>query len=466
MFASIPAPAHRLFALSLALVAAGCEQAPIDDAEVVAEVDNDLACTLVWSTEEPASTRVEFGEGEERDWFLEGEGGEATEHELRVHGMRPERTYSLWAVSVTASGEELRSSPLEFTTGPTPFADLVIEVPVLDTERMQRGWTLTNVAVGGVNYPATAVMFDAEGFPVWYHQLGSSDALVDLEVGWTDGGRVTLGGSLAEGSAPVEVDLAGQVVWSGPIQPAGDQLLTPGQMHHSFSALPGGDHLVLFYDGKDNEIFDVVERIGPDGEVTWRWSGDEHLPEDIGVYPWGNAALVDDEQGVAYYNARMADRLFQVDLDTGEVIWALGEGGDFTPDPDAEFPWFTGAHAPEIQPDGAILLYDNGGPERGFSRAVEYELDLSAMEATVRWEYPGTATDDPWYCAAMGDADRLANGNTLVTAGSLFDDNSRSQVFEVTADGATVWEMRMRGANEGLAAPYMAERIPVLLGEL
>lgn len=460
------APSTPLVAGILGLALAGCPGAPIGDAEIVAVVDNDLACRVLWTTDAPALSRVEFGEGEEPRWFLEGDGGASRDHDLRVIGMRPEHTYRLWAVSVTSSGEELRSAPLEFTTGPTPFADLVTEVTSHDPLRAEPGWTLANVAVRSVNYPATAVMFDPEGHPVWYHRLGSGDALVDVEVGWTGEGRVSIGGSLSEGTSPVEVDLSGQVVWSGPVQPAGDQLLTPGQMHHSFVALDGGDHLALKYDGKDSEIFDVIERFGAGGEVSWSWSGDEHLPGDIGVYPWGNAALMDDEAGVAYYSARMADRLFQIDADDGRVIWALGEEGDFAADPAATIPWFSAAHAPEVQPDGGILLYDNGGPERGFSRVVEYALDLDAMEAFIRWEYPGTLAEDPWYCAAMGDADRLPGGTTLVTAGSLFDDNSPSRIFEVTPDGDVVWEMWMKGADDDLAAPYMAERIPVPIGEL
>jgi hypothetical protein len=462
-------PAGRAGALVTVLAlaaAAGCQLPPIDDAEVLEHAANELACVISWTTDESASARVEFGEGDEPRWVVDGD-AVGTEHRVTVIGMRPGRAYTLWAVSTTAGGEILRSSPLAFETGPTPFADLVTEVTALDAAAMEPGWTLTNVAVRGVNYPATAVIFDAEGFPVWYHQLGGGDALVDVEVSWIEGSRVLIGGSVAAGSEPTEVDLGGEVRWQGPVQPPGDQLLTPGQMHHSFGRLPWGDHLALRYDGKDSEIYDVIEQLTVDGEVVWSWSGIDHLPGDITVYPWGNAALVDEERGVAYYNARMADRLFQLDRDDGEVLWALGQDGDFAPDPDADFPWFAGAHAPELQDGGGVLLYDNGGAERGFTRVVEYALDEDAMTSRIVWEYPGELAADPWYCAAMGDADRLPGGNTLITAGSLFADNSRTRIFEVTPDGERVWEMWLSGADDGeLAGAYMAERIPVLVEEL
>ena len=441
----------------------GCPLAGSVAIEVVPSATNDLACTLSWSTDQPARPRVEFGEGEEPAWWVAGV-GPATDHEVLVIGMRPRRTYRLWAVTVDDGGTESRAGPVQFTTGPTPFPDLVTEVTAHDVDRRQPGWTLANVAVGSANYPATAVMFDADGYPVWYHTLGETGAhaMVDVEVSWVDGQHVLLGGSLAAGTSPTEVDLAGRVVWEGPVQPPGDGLLTPGQMHHSFTRVADGDSLALRYDGKDGDLFDVIEMLSPGGDVAWSWSGEQHLPDDVTTYPWGNAVLADPAGDAFYYNARLADRLFKLDGHDGRVVWSLGEAGDFAPDADAADPWFAEAHAPELQPDGHILLYDNGGAARGYSRVVEYELDEGAMGSRIVWEYPGKLAADPWYCAAMGDADRLANGNTLVTAGSLFSDNSRSRIFEVTAAGDVVWEMWITAGEDELAAPYMAERIPAL----
>jgi hypothetical protein len=186
----------------------------------------------------------------------------------------------------------------------------------------------------------------------------------------------------------------------------------------------------------------------------------------VSIYPWGNAVLADLEENVAYYNGRMNSTLHKIDRADGAVLWRLGEGGDFDPDPDAEHPWFHEAHAPELQPNGNILLYDNGGTARDFSRVLELAIDEEAMTAEIAWEYPGGLADDPWSTLAMGDADRLANGNTLVTAGSLIAGDSPSRVFEVTPDGTMAWELWMSGAGEELAAPYMTERIPMLVGEL
>ena len=49
---------------------------------------------------------------------------------------------------------------------------------------------------------------------------------------------------------------------------------------------------------------------------------------------------------------------------------------------------------------------------------------------------------DTWYCPFWGDADRLPNGNYLITAG-IRGPNSQSRVFEVTKDGQVVWELKL-----------------------
>jgi len=102
-------------------------------------------------------------------------------------------------------------------------------------------------------------------------------------------------------------------------------------------------------------------------------------------------------------------------------------------------------------------MFDNGGysasgmPGPGdtyHSRAVEYDIDEGTMTATLAWEFPGTFNVDPWYrdnwyTTYFGDADRLANGNVLITASSVSSTAGDARVFEVTkAEGEVVWEMQ------------------------
>jgi len=428
--------------------------------EVEDNPNSELSCFVRWATDEPATSRVEFGLDGEMQFAVSGD-EPVTDHELLVIGMRPSNEYTLQAISIAEDGAELRADTLAYETGAPPFDELITEVTALDPDRMQPGWTLVNVNVKAVNHPVIAAMFDADGEPVWYFQQSAEDGRADVEVSLVDGDRVLIGAGVAPDAPAVEVDLAGEVVWEGPRQPSGSQLVEIGAMHHQFHKQPDGTYLTLLYDGKDDDLFDVIEQIDADLQTVWSWSG-EQLQTD--TYPWGNAALVEGD--AAYYNARMTSSLTKLDRTSGEILWTFGEGGDFDADAAAEHPWPHEAHAPEITGDGTLLLYDNGGAARDFSRVVEYAIDESAMTAELIWEYPGALADDAWSTTAMGDADRQANGNTLIAAGSLIPGDSLSRVFEVTPGGDRVWEMWMSGTDGDLAATYMAERIPVMVEEL
>ena len=89
---------------------------------------------------------------------------------------------------------------------------------------------------------------------------------------------------------------------------------------------------------------------------------------------------------------------------------------------------FFGLHDPRLLPSGNLLVFDNHG-DTGASRVVE----LDPADSSVVWEYRGTP-EQPFFSKACGAAQRLPNGNTLVTES----DNGRA--FEVAPDGEIVWE--------------------------
>lgn len=459
-----------LAAALTALVA--CQETDDDDSSTPDGVTaltlaDNPACTLTawarWTTDEPATSRVEFGEGEEPTFFVEDD-ALVTDHELLVFGMQAQTTYGMRASSVTAEGEALDAGEAEYTTGSLPFYGLTTEVDVYDPDLVQPGWTLTNLLVGSMNAPATAVIFDMEGQMVWYHTHGEELARADIEVTLVDDDHVLIGGSMAGGTSPVEVDLAGNVVWEGPTMPPDDEPTPPGAFHHSFKKLDNGNYLGLRYAVDGNLFYDQMVELGPDHEDVWTWDARDLPLGDPAFYPWGNAALLSDD--VAYYNSRGHSALYKVERATGDVLWALGDGGDFTFEGDDERRWFFEAHAPEIQDDGTILLYDNGSSAINQTRVLRYALDEQAMTARIVWEYPGDDIEDPWYSFHMGDADRLPNGNTLVHAPHLLAGGTENHIFELTEDRQKVWQMWLLGEGAAKAGGFSSERIPVLVGEL
>ena len=108
-------------------------------------------------------------------------------------------------------------------------------------------------------------------------------------------------------------------------------------------------------------------------------------------------------------------------------------------------------HDAKILANGNLMLFDNRG--RGEASTV---IESDVASGDVVWEYRGSASE-PFYSKTCGTAYRLANGNTLINES----DGGRS--FEVTADGAIVWEFfnphRGGEALEYIACLYDLERI-------
>ncbi len=99
-----------------------------------------------------------------------------------------------------------------------------------------------------------------------------------------------------------------------------------------------------------------------------------------------------------------------------------------------------------------ILFCDNqgwsshtGGEGNGsyHSRVVEYHLDETKKQATLTWEFPGSFEvnaryKNDWKTPIWGAANRLANGNVLVTAG-VKGTGQHTRIFEVSRAGEVVW---------------------------
>lgn len=450
-------------------IAPGCSTEPlqweIEALDVVENPGNLLSRTVRWSTAEPATSHVEFGEDDPPTSRV-GSDERVTEHEVVVFGLRAETSYTLHPVSVDSAGNEVRAAPVVIDTDGLPFESPVFQVSAYDPALAQPGWTMTNVMIDSILSPPVVVMLDMEGQVVWYHQVGTEPTWADVDATLLDDGTVLIGGGLGPGQSAMRVDMAGNRVWTGPVQPA--VMLGAGSMHHVFRELPNGNCLTLSFEEQHTVLGDVILEIQPDGEVVWEWHAAEHVAQATIEHIHGNMALADLDRDVVYLNALITRSFYQIDRATGDIRWVFGEDGDFEMLTDHEWPWVDFCHAPEIQPDGHVLMYDNGGQAgHDVSRAVEYALDEEAMTAELVWEYPGELADDHWFTQFWGDADRLENGNTLITSGSVIPLDTPSKIFEVTEAGEKAWQLEFASPNEGgLAGCYSSERLPVLVESL
>jgi hypothetical protein len=153
----------------------------------------------------------------------------------------------------------------------------------------------------------------------------------------------------------------------------------------------------------------------------------------------------------------------------GSIAWRLGP--DFTETPELRaIRQIIGQHHAHVIPKGLpgagnMLIFDNGGaagygPPNGIApagsgvvaRATSRVLEIDPVTLELVWSY----TAGQFYSSNISGAQRLPNGNTLVTEGA------GGRLFEATADGDIVWEYMnpLFGGGQRSNGVYRAYRLP------
>ena len=189
----------------------------------------------------------------------------------------------------------------------------------------------------------------------------------------------------------------------------------------------------------------IIQEIDQNKNVVFQWRSWDHIPitdaqhQDMTAeyldYIHGNA-IDQDSDGNILISSRHLDEITKINRETGNIMWRLG-GPDnqftFLNDPDNGF---TFQHGIRRLPNGNLILFDNGNFHTPpHSRAVEYTIDETNMTATLAWQYRNTPDN---FGFAMGFAQRLDNGNTLISWGSSF-----PTLTEVTSAGEIALEMSL-----------------------
>jgi len=420
---------------------------PLTASEIVTVsiAENVLSNRVRVNTSKSATSEVRFGpSGGDYQWKVTGE--LTTEHDLLVIGMRPETDYDFLVVLTADDGEVIELEPITWTSGKPPGHVVKAEILVHDSTQTVDGWTLMDLN-HKAGAPATPAMFDMEGYPVWYHVLPGSN-VTDYDVSLTWRGTVLGGGSVEPGEHPIEINLDGSYHWAGPEQLT---FYDDKYMHHHIELLPNGNYLMLEKVFMGGVRGDVIREMAPDLSSVWSWNTFDWLEPNWEDPDWTHSNWTHfDDDGFVYLSVRHESAIYKIDYATGEVLWRLGEGGDFAYDGT----WFEYQHAPSVLDSGNILIYDNRG-DNTVARVLELALDEETMTAETAWLYGGD-NEEGWQSEYWGDADRMSNGNTLITAGA----NDVNSIFEVNAEGELVWWLQhVHDGGDDDNTMYRSERI-------
>ena len=219
------------------------------------------------------------------------------------------------------------------------------------------------------------------------------------------------------------------------------------------------------------------------GKIIWEWTCSEHFDElgfdeaakntlsrnpdlvlnssagdwmhinsmsTLGTNRWYDAGDTRFHPDNIIWDSRQANIIAIIDKKTGKIIWQLG-------------PYFTatealrklgqiiGQHHAHMIPrglpgEGNILVFDNGGragygapnpgAPTGLSNAIRDHsrvLEFNPLTLEIAWQYPPRGSGS-LYSSFVSSAQRLPNGNTLITEGQ------GGRLLEVTPQGEIVWE--------------------------
>ena len=261
--------------------------------------------------------------------------------------------------------------------------------------------------------------------------------------------------AIFEGDALVKLDRDSNVIWA-----------QRNKAHHDLEVLENGDIWVLTRKAMtieklndDPTLNDFATLLGPDGEEKRRISllkayrdsdFDDHWAKRArkggDVFHTNSLAVLDGRHeavdpafkaGNLLVSMRHLNAIAVLDPDAEKIVWS--KTGD----------WLL-QHDPSLLDNGHVLLFDN-------NRRSSHVLELDAGTDEVVWQYT-ESQDKPFFSGTCGTAQRLSNGNTVITES----DNGRA--FEITADGEIVWEFhnpnRPQGRPELVATLFENLRLP------
>lgn len=227
------------------------------------------------------------------------------------------------------------------------------------------------------------------------------------------------------GNGVYEINRDKQTVWS----------YQTTKISHDADRLDGGNTIFVF--GNNDSMNDSqVTEVNKAGEIIWSWYAKNH-------YNTSSYNTISD-QGWTHANAvtRVSNGNTLISLRNFNLVAEVDHNGDVVNEYGRDV--MVEQHDPVALENGNLLFANHGIPEK----AVEINLN-----SEIVWEYAITNSQQ-W---PVRDADRLSNGNTLIT--------TTTKIIEVTPNKEIVWSFAIKDTSQftGQASAglgfYKAERI-------
>ncbi len=412
-----------------------------------------------------------------------------------VAGMLATTLYHMQAIVTFADGTQYLDADQTFTSGAIPANHLTVVRSATTTPGMtpQPGIELLDLIVTG------AYATDLAGNIIWYYDGPQVGGTILQPIRPMRNGHFLL--VLAPNSSvPLtgppqtpattdeirEIDLAGNIIQSLSVIDLNTRLVNAGftlnaqVIHHDILELPNG-HWIFFVNstqvfnnltgisGATTVLGDAIVEVDKNLNPVWVWNSFDHL--DVNRHPymfpdWTHAnALLYTSDGDLLVSLRHQNWIIKIDYKngrgTGDILWHLGQGGDFTlvngTDPTD---WSYAQHGPAFFGEASAREFDLGvmdnGDDRAFPSGVTcqgtcpyttvpiYHIDESALTATLTFHDVLSQ-----YSFFGGDVAPMANGNVEfdLCSDTIPTPQPGASVTEVTrvASPQVVWKMSLAG---------------------
>ncbi len=497
MLSRLPAPPVVVPALICLILLAGCDVYPVDVEDPELGFLTALTITPNPSGYAPLTAEVTLATTRpvEVEVVVAGRGGAADlrhhfdavsqQARLPILGLYPAGSNTITLRFFDAGGAPLGEASRTLTTPPL-LRDLPsVAINAATPDAMKPGMNLVSYFGHDSQLtPQRPFMFDAAGTIRWYLDFSSHPNLSNLF--YDDGVERLANGNLYFGDGStgriIEMDMLGRIVntWTMPgygfhhqvlEKPNGNFVLTVNKQ----GAATVEDYLIeidrksgaIVREWDLNQALDNTRRAWPtsfaDMNVDWfHANGVAYDPQDDAIIvsgrTQGTVKLTNDNEvvwilaphlgwGTAGDGTDLTTRLLQpLDAD-GQPITDPSVLDGTTNHPDFEWAWYQ--HAPELLPDGTLLLFDNGDhrnytDQALYSRAVVYRIDPSAMTIRQLWQY-GKERGSDTFSRIVSDVDyHVAEANVVFMPGAAgsgagaygkvveVDYTTRDVVFEAT----------------------------------
>ncbi len=333
-------------------------------------------------------------------------------YRYQVTGLDDGTKYYFAVTAVDKSGnEDKRVTSMSATPAPMPRGTKDPDISV-DVYQSDMAWAGTTLLVDSHNRQRRRIIeVNILGEIIWEYVVPGED--------WAEAELLSNNNILysVSGEGVYEIDRSGKIVW---------QYLT-SKIDHDADRLPNGNTIFVF--GTDDQKSDAqVTEVNPKGEIVWTWYAKDYFDKapykDIYDGGWVHTNAVSRlTNGNTLISLRNFGFVVEVDP-KGEVVGTIGEG------------LFNNQHDPEVLPNGNILMANHGKP----NRAIEFD----PKTGKIVWQSAGFKPE----ASPVRDANRLPNGNTLITG--------TTEIVEVTPEGVIVWRLGLKGISfSGQEANYL-----------